>query len=49
MSEKVNLFFFPEIEEGEDEDEVKSKLATTLRVDVEKVETWFSSAKPTII
>ncbi|MDA0789788.1 MAG: hypothetical protein O2780_10075 [Proteobacteria bacterium] len=49
MSEKVNLFFFPEIEEGEDEDEVKSKLASTLRVDESKVESWFASGKPTII
>ena len=49
MSDKVNLFFFPEYQEGFDEDETREKLAKTLGVDEEKVETWFESTKPTII
>ena len=47
--EKVNLFFFPEYEEGADEDEVKTKLAKTLSIDEEKVSGWYASSKPTII
>ncbi len=49
MSSKVNLFFFPEFDEGADEAVVKGKLAKTLSVDEAKVETWFASSKPTII
>jgi hypothetical protein len=49
MSDKVNLFSFPEYQEGFDEDETREKLAKTLGVDEEKVETWFESTKPTII
>lgn len=49
MSDKVNLFFFPEYQEGVDKDETREKLAKTLGVEEEKVETWFESTKPTII
>jgi hypothetical protein len=49
MAEKVNLFFFPELQDGVDEEVVKAKLAKTLSVDLDKVESWYASAKPTII
>lgn len=49
MSELYNLIFFPTIKPGEDEAEVKEKLAARLKVDASKVATWFDTGKPTLL
>lgn len=49
MSELYNLIFFPTVKPGEDEAEVKSKLAIRLKVEPDKVDTWFQSGKPTLL
>ena len=49
MSELYNLIFFPTVKPGEDESEVKSKLAEKLKLDSSKVDSWFSSGKPTLL
>lgn len=49
MSEKVNLVLYPQIQEGEDVDEVKGKLCKTLSVDLATVDTWFATENATAI
>ena len=49
MGEKVNLVIFPSVQEGEDVEDVKSRLTKTLRVDQNKVESWFKVEEPTTI
>lgn len=49
MAENVDLIIFPEVLEGNDEDEVKQALIKTLKVDQEKVDEWFESDTGTII
>ncbi len=49
MSELYNLIFFPTVKPGEDEAEVRSKLAIRLKVEPEKVDSWFLAGKPTLL
>ena len=49
MGDIVDLLIFPVVKDGEDLDEVKQKLAKTLSVDIEKVDSWFESEVPTAI
>ena len=49
MSELYNLIFFPTVKPGEDEAEVKAGLASRLKVDPSKVDSWFASGKPTLL
>jgi hypothetical protein len=49
MSELYNLIFFPTVKPGEDEAEVKDRLASRLKVDQGKVESWFETGKPTLL
>lgn len=48
-AETFNLIFFPKIADGEDPEEVRKKLAKTLKVDAEKVEAWFEAEAPTVL
>jgi hypothetical protein len=49
MSETYNLIFFPTVQAGDDEAEVKSKLTSALKIDASKVDAWFSAGKPTLL
>ena len=49
MSETYNLIFFPTLKQGADESDVKARLASTLKLDPEKVDGWFTSGKPTVL
>lgn len=47
--EKYNLVFFPQMEEGSVYEEVRDKLADTLKVDKLKVDAWYDADAPTIL
>ncbi len=47
--ETYNLVFFPQMEEGSDYEEVRDKLAATLKVDKIKVDGWYDAESPTVL
>lgn len=47
--ETYNLVFFPQLEEGADYEDVRDKLAETLKVDKMKVDAWYDAETPTIL
>lgn len=49
MSDTFNLVLYPEVQDGENVDEVKEKLCKTLSVDAETVESWYATTEPTAI
>ncbi|HIG44089.1 MAG: hypothetical protein ABGY96_20715 [bacterium] len=49
MTDTFNLIFFPTIRGDAKKEEVKANLVSTLKVDSNKVEAWFTSGKPTLL
>ena len=49
MAVTVNLVLYPQIQNGAEFAAVKKKLQTTLSVDAETVDSWYSTVNPTAI
>jgi hypothetical protein len=49
MADTVNLVLYPEVQEGENVEEVKAKLCKTLSVDDATAESWYATENPTAI
>ncbi|MCB1647798.1 MAG: hypothetical protein KDI36_20230, partial [Pseudomonadales bacterium] len=49
MSDTFNLIFFPTVQDGQNEIEVRANLVTALKVDEEKVNSWFAMGTPTVL